>query len=139
MTEVRITNDGALCCPSCDNVQKIGVIAPYMHHGVVTVYNRHEDAADLVVTQVSSGRVTTNIAPSQGSWNPSMRRDGLAIRFNCEFCNQISELTIEQHKGQTFLGWRQPESQPVTAASTENVIVFRNRPVPSGDSLNDSI
>ena len=34
------------------------------------------------------------------------RTHGLALKFNCEGCDGISELAIVHSKGQTFLGWR---------------------------------
>jgi hypothetical protein len=55
-------------CPCCDNQME----APYLHHGAVTVYNRHEHAEHLVLTQISSGQSTIQIVPSQWSGNPSV-------------------------------------------------------------------
>ena len=43
---------------------------------------------------------------SKRSGNPSLRRHGLAICFECEFCGRTIELTIAQHKGQSLLAWR---------------------------------
>jgi hypothetical protein len=37
--------------------------------------------------------------------NPSSRRGGIAIRFWCEGCPFISELTLAQHKGSTEVEW----------------------------------
>jgi len=48
----------------------------------------------------------TNQEPSKECGNPSRRRDGLAIEFSCENCPAILELTIKQHKGETFFAWR---------------------------------
>lgn len=105
MTEVRITEHGALACPNCQ-ANPSNSFTEQLHHDLVTVYERREDAEHVTVTQVLSGQITMKIVPSQGSGNPSSRRHGLTIRFWCELCDQISELTVEQHKGSTFLGWR---------------------------------
>ena len=35
--------------------------------------------------------------------NPSDRRDGVSIFFNCEHCPAISRLDILQHKGTTYI------------------------------------
>jgi hypothetical protein len=49
----------------------------------------------------------TNITGAQAErGNPSSRRNGVVIRFWCEDCDVISELTLEQHKGNTLLRWR---------------------------------
>jgi hypothetical protein len=88
----------ALRCPNCG--------ANYLHHDVVTVYDRGEDAPLTTVTKIDSGEVERRKVLSQWTRNPSARRSGLAIRFQCEGCEATSELTIEQHKGCTFLTWR---------------------------------
>jgi len=84
----------------------------------VTDYHRSEDDAIVLVTKVDGGVANTKLALSEGSGNPSSRRDGLAIKFWCEGCPAVLELTVEQHKGQTFLAWRS-KSSPTTAESTE--------------------
>jgi hypothetical protein len=86
-----------LLCPKCGN--------DFLHHADVIVYDRREDADDTRVTTIGA---TINVAmvPNARSGNPSSRRDGLAIEFECEGCHGQFELTIEQHKGQTYLNWR---------------------------------
>jgi hypothetical protein len=53
---------------------------------------------------------------SDGSGNPSSRRNGLSIKFWCEGCKgvdeDILELTISPHKGSTLLGWRYSAKAP---------------------------
>jgi hypothetical protein len=78
-----------------------------MHHARVVVYDRTEDAPDVIETFVSRGDFTQATVSSASSRNPSSRRDGLAIKLDCEGCPARLELTIEQHKGQTFLAWRE--------------------------------
>jgi hypothetical protein len=91
--------DAALICPRCRE--------NYLHHGAVVVYHRgREDADETLLTVCDGERVSKQRYPSGWLNNPSRRRDGLAIQFDCEFCGDGIELTIEQHKGQTFLHWR---------------------------------
>jgi hypothetical protein len=90
--------DNGLACPCCGET--------YLHHSQVTVYDRDEDAEHVTRIEVRRGRATRSIVSNTGSGNPGARRDGLAIRFWCEGCTAISELTIEQHKGSSYVGWR---------------------------------
>lgn len=89
----------ALECPRCDGA--------YLHQEAVTVYDRREDAPQTIETTVVRGDGTVvRTVPSERSSNPSDRRHGSAIRFSCEGCSAEPELTIEQHKGNTYLAWR---------------------------------
>ena len=88
-----------LNCPIChgDN----------LHQGRVTVYERNEDAEQVLRTIVADrGHLSRDFVANSSSGNPSARRHGLAIQFECEGCGDIGELTIEQHKGSTYLAWR---------------------------------
>lgn len=88
-----------LLCPACGSMN--------LHHRLVTVYERNEDAAQTRETRIAVGsEITTATVPSAQSGNPSSRRDGLAVGFYCEQCPALTELTIEQHKGSTYLAWR---------------------------------
>jgi hypothetical protein len=88
----------ALRCPRCNEV--------YLHHAEVKVFERGEDAERTTVTTVADGRTNTAVVNSSGCGNPSSRRHGLTISFWCEMCDAKPVLTLEQHKGQTFLAWR---------------------------------
>jgi len=83
------------------------------------MFDRKEDATTLTETKVENGVTTSRMVPTAGSGNPSSRRDGLVIRFWCELCDVVdAELTVEQHKGCTYLGWRYGvpmEREPNTA------------------------
>jgi hypothetical protein len=99
------TGDTPLECPRCGG--------GYLHHGAVVIYYRHgesmrlDQAGEETSLIVCDGlEVSKQRWPSQWLNNPSRRRDGLAIEFDCEYCGDGVELTIEQHKGQTFLHWR---------------------------------
>jgi hypothetical protein len=91
-----------LLCPECKN--------PYLHHEAISVYERErEDAPSRVLTLGCSLRNPSRILETderRAGPNPSMRRNGIAIRFWCENCHSISELTLAQHKGTSELGWR---------------------------------
>lgn len=89
---------GVLLCPRCGEST--------LHHGSMTVYSRPEDGARTTEVTISGKRIRGATTPSAGSRNPSSRRDGLAIRFECECCGGGMELTIAQHKGATLLEWR---------------------------------
>jgi hypothetical protein len=91
----------AILCPNCGQNN--------LHHFRVTVFDRTEDSPRTVVTEVEKGRATTHLLPSGQTRNPSSRRDGVAIGFWCEQCPAKPELTIEQHKGETFIGWQATE------------------------------
>ena len=99
-----LTNEVELKCPRCGGA--------YLHHGLVTVFDRGEDAPSYLRTDLNNGQVTTRIVvhkTPEAAGNPSSRRDGLTIRFSCEACPKEVpdlELTISQHKGNTYVGWR---------------------------------
>jgi hypothetical protein len=71
------------------------------------VFDRAEDDPKTSITAVNGGISTTHLVSSDEAANPSERRDGLAIAFECETCAcPIIELTFAQHKGSTLVGWR---------------------------------
>ena len=95
--------EAELICPRCGGVN--------LHHVGVTLFERSEDGDPLVRIKVAGSTVATDVVRSGEADNPSPRRHGLAIQFTCETCNgseqpDVIELTIAQHKGTTFLGWR---------------------------------
>ena len=101
--EILWTEEGCLSCPRCGS--------GYLHHEAVTIFNRDEDAQEMV-TVVTPTRLSQTQEPSAGSGNPSSRRSGLTVRFTCEECCwelpnvPLMELTIAQHKGATYMEWR---------------------------------
>lgn len=84
--------DGALCCPFCGFA--------YLHHRKISIFERREDADKglHVVVDGESVKVDTDIKR-----NPSERRNGLSIQFECEGCSEKPVLTLVQHKGNTYL------------------------------------
>lgn len=87
-----------ILCPRCGSHE--------LHQGRVTVFDRKEDGEMTAVTTVAGGLTATHLLPSNGVANPSGRRHGLAIAFDCEGCGDGIELTIAQHKGLTAFAWR---------------------------------
>jgi predicted RNA-binding Zn-ribbon protein involved in translation (DUF1610 family) len=87
-----------LLCPRCGS----SVIG----HGQVRIFDRREDAVEVLLTKVNGNRTVTETMPHDTSDNPSSRRDGLIIDFHCEECGGTAALLIAQHKGSTEIGWR---------------------------------
>lgn len=110
--------EGCTClvCPGCGE--------DFLHQGEVTVYNRERDesetgAAVTVSTSEFKGppnykggppstrertAVTIGQDVSKAAGNPSDRRQGLKIAFECEV-GCTANLTIIQHKGNTVIEW----------------------------------
>jgi hypothetical protein len=77
-----------------------------LHHTGVLVFDRTEDAVQVTLTSVQGGKVAVDTNGSNAG-NPSSRRDGIVLKFECEGCgNAPIEMTIAQHKGSTEIGWR---------------------------------
>lgn len=81
-----------LLCPRCGT--------NYMHHEKVDIFERSEDAKTGLRVSVSNSKASIDTS-LEG--NPSARRDGLIVTLWCENCHCISELSIAQHKGQTYV------------------------------------
>lgn len=88
----------AITCPNCGY--------SYMHSGRVIVYHRREDEKQTLTTVVNGGQTRVSLVGSHETRNPSSRRHGIAIAFECEGCDATPELTLEQHKGVTYTRWR---------------------------------
>lgn len=102
--EIRFSADWpynqVLTCPACGEGN--------LHHRTVTIYDRNEDGPETVTTVHRNETVpsVTGGAPGSGGDNPSERRHGLSIAFECEHCHVVPELTLAQHKGTSILEWR---------------------------------
>lgn len=93
-------DNDALSCPRCGGT--------YLHQRMISIFERGEDDPITLVVQVDDYTVTNGLVESKRTKNPSSRRQGLAISFRCEVCGpDVAELTIAQHKGQTFIEWRE--------------------------------
>lgn len=87
-------SDNALKCPVCG--------FEYLDQSGVSIFERDEDAPDCLHVDVSRQSVTID---RDGRRNPSARRHGLRIDFDCEGCPNTSSLVIYQHKGNTYVEW----------------------------------
>ena len=96
---MTLLNDhDCLLCPTCRD--------EWLHHRGVRTFDRFEDGATGTEIHISGGTVTRIDSDSALRNNPSLRRGGIIIDFECERCGDGLELTISQHKGQTILAWR---------------------------------
>lgn len=90
-----------LVCPRCG--------FDHMHHQEVERWDRSEDARIETHILAGYGHAQVQVEEESGR-NPSSRRSGLIIRFECEGCgggpDDRIELSIAQHKGQTEIEWR---------------------------------
>lgn len=104
---ISVDAGGALDCPDCgDN---------YLHHRNTTIFERSED--DKFTTVIAQNGTDAQVSdfPSEDTCNPSHRRNGVIIEFECEHCHHDGEeelnglplhrLAIIQHKGNTFMEW----------------------------------
>ena len=80
-------------CPACG--------LNNLHQKSTEVHFREEDAKEGVNVKVSLAGVER--ADPRG--NPSERRDGIRIRFECEGCLGEPELVLAQNKGVTDIYW----------------------------------
>ena len=95
----------SLRCPQCRGDR--------LHHGRVAVFHRIEDDEMITQTVVTGPTATVEAVPSSRTTNPSSRRDGIEIEFQCELChwknsdfaNQRMFLRIARHKGKKLLEW----------------------------------
>jgi len=99
-----VSVDGTLLCPECGN--------PNLHHEKVEVFWRAEEDApsEGIACNTGDGFWVKAADPVLGfpvHENPSPRRNGLLINFTCEQCFLGKSLAIWQHKGFTYLEWRE--------------------------------
>ena len=100
---IEIGDFGALSCPDCGE--------QYLHHGDVTIFQRDEDDKFTTVIAQNGTHAEVSDFPSADTCNPSSRRHGLTIEFECEHWHGEKKeippfrLAILQHKGNTFMEW----------------------------------
>ncbi len=77
-----------------------------LHQGNVTIFMRKEDGRTTTVIAQDGTTAQTCDFPSEDTCNPSPRRSGMLIEFDCEQCPENKlQLAIFQHKGDTFVEW----------------------------------
>lgn len=87
-----------LLCPHCGE--------GYLHQGIVEVYNRPEDSDTVRCSIVGEENIFSAMVDNNTSNNPSSRRSGMLIHFDCEYCDGLDlKLNIAQHKGFTLMHW----------------------------------
>ena len=103
-----IIDDDVLKCPQCGG--------NYLHHRNTTIFERSEDDKLTTVIAQSEHEAQVSRFPSADTCNPSYRRNGIIIEFQCEHCHYdygdaspelqgFFRLAIIQHKGNTFVEW----------------------------------
>ena len=100
-------DNSSLNCPRC--------LGNNLHQVAYTIFERAEDDSRTAVTVVRGQQVTTGTLNSNdyAVRNPSTRRQGLRITFDCETCGPEDtargplELVILQHKGMTYIYWEE--------------------------------
>lgn len=108
-------HDAELLCPRCGESN--------LHHHTITVFDRNEDAAEVLRTTVAYKKTTSEVVADKGSGNPSNRRDGLTISFSCEHCEESTFLlSVYQHKGSTYMAWTEI---PVSAGERLDAMLDR--------------
>ena len=97
-----VIRDGQLICPGCNG--------EWIHQRNTTVFAREEgDDLTTVLTQNGTDGQIVKF-PSGDTCNPSPRRQGIIVEFECENCHYDSplpqfRLAIIQHKGNTYVEW----------------------------------
>jgi rubredoxin len=109
-----------LQCPSCG--------FNCLHHREVLISDRTEDSEDVKTVWVggigdwnSDSLQIKYCDTSISKYNPSPRRGGIVIEFNCEGCSAQPILGIYQHKGSTLVEWFDlglPEPEPEAKRKT---------------------
>jgi len=91
------TRDATLIlrCPKCGG--------EHLNHEGVEIFERGEDKAQGLHVSVGGGTISTDI---DLTGNPSSRRHGLLIHYECEGCDAKPTLAIWQHKGETFFAFQ---------------------------------
>jgi len=88
-------SEAVLLCPKCD--------FSYIKITKTELFNRKAED-DLSGLHVSIEGISLRVDDSLIG-NPSDRRSGMYIYFECENCPEVSRLSLSQHKGETFLSF----------------------------------
>lgn len=97
------TETADLLCPRCGGY--------YLHHLGVRMYERSEDQPTVTIIETDGDSVSVRPRQPADGANPSNRRDGMVIKFECELCSSedgvedVIELIFAQHKGSTEVSW----------------------------------
>ena len=106
-----------LACPNCSPNEATG--DDFLHHFAVTIHRRSEEDAPTETINIEDPAPCYWREPGSPEipvmGNPSWRRDGIRIWFECELCDQTSCMCIWQHKGQTYMDIESQEEIRKTA------------------------
>jgi hypothetical protein len=103
------TGHNALLCPQCGGNN--------LHQGAVHVWQRSNEDSENGTYVCAQNSISQVQFDANMGGNPSRRRDGMTIEFECENCGggpvphqnpadtKKSYLHIVQHKGTTYLSW----------------------------------
>jgi len=97
MKEIEL-DSSALMCPVCKERS--------LHQKKVSVFWR--DGEDSTCGKFVSSSLEESVVDTYFAGvhrNPSPRRDGMTIDFDCEICEAEPRLKIYQHKGSTYIEW----------------------------------
>jgi hypothetical protein len=83
-------------CPNCDGI--------HLHQGKITAYCREREDHTVGTVLIIEKDLASH-EPSDMSENPSPRRNGMTIDFDCEECDAEPRLAIYQHMGCTYVQW----------------------------------
>ena len=99
-----VTEYSHLKCAECNDPKEPN---DYMHVKSVEIFDRGEDKEMVDVISYHKGGYTKNEKiKNEDSRNPSGRRDGLIITFDCEMNpHHKCQLAISQHKGNMEVRW----------------------------------
>ena len=86
-------------CPFCGG--------DFLHQIKVDVFERWEDQTTVFHVHTNMEQtVKSQIVNNERSNNPSLRRHAVSITFECEECSKKPILCLIQHKGCTYVEWR---------------------------------
>jgi hypothetical protein len=88
----------AIKCPNCGEAGDIHPIS-------AAAYMREEDSKTGNYARVTRDQVETVSGGELPPCNPSERRDGFTLLFECWECDRVLIMDIFQHKGPTYLSW----------------------------------
>lgn len=93
---VDASNWKMLACPVCE--------MEYLHHHRIEDVRRDEDAKKARCVSIDLEKVVVETANNDETPNPSSRRSGFVVTFDCEMGHRVF-LNFAQHKGSTLMYW----------------------------------
>jgi len=114
---LRLADSGylVLACPLCGG--------GHTHQGAMEIFDRtKEDSEDGLHLLIKHGKHTVDRSMVG---NPSGRRQGMTIEFECEICSKKFAVIIAQHKGETLVFWNNhPKIMPTNRRAESDKLPF---------------